>query len=217
MRRLACVLFVAGSLSLIGHAPSSAQTDDDGYNWAPYAAVSIGGIWPHLELSEPTIPSTAPFTPVTSRIPDTRMYYGVEAAAAVGIDMPWLRWDVAEFAYNWANSDISGVEGSTSQISLGTGFRVGPFRQDVPFVPYFSLGFAGGRIATEGVGTFSSFSDWGFQWNAGMGVEAHVRDRLRAGLRFRYRSTSIELTPNYGLGTYEVEMDLYTLSLELVY
>ena len=217
MRRLACALFLAASLNLIGPAPSSAQTDDDGYNWAPYAAVSMGGIWPDLELTEPKSGPDYPFTPVQSRVPDTFMYFGVEAAAAVGLDMPWLRWDVAEFAYNWSNSNISGVEGSTSQISLGTGFRVGPFRQGLPVVPYLSLGFAGGRISTEGVGTFSSFSDWGFQWNAGLGVEMYVLDRLRAGLRFRYRSTSIETTALNGLGTYEVEMNLYTLSLELVY
>ena len=217
MRRLACALFLAASLSLIGHAPSSAQTDDDGYNWAPYAAVSGGGIWPELELSEPVGSGEKGIPAAQTRVPDTFMYFGVEVAAAVGLEMPWLRWDVAEFAYNWANSSVNGVEGSTSLISLGTGFRVGPFRKGLPVYPYLSLGFAGGRIATDGPGIFSSFSDWGFQWNAGIGVEARVLDRLRVGLRYRYRSTSIEFVPSYGFGTYYTDLNLQTLSLEVVY
>lgn len=202
MRRLACALFVAASLGLIGHTPSSAQVDDDGYNWAPYAAVSVGGIWPQLELSS---------------IPDTSMYFGTEVAGAVGLEMPWLRWDVVEVAYDWANSKVDSVKGSTSLLSLGTGFRVGPFRENIPVYPYLSLGFAGGRIETDGTGVFTSFSNWGFQWNAGIGVEARVLDRLRVGLRYRYRSTSIEFTPFNGQGEYSADLNLQTLSLEVVY
>jgi opacity protein-like surface antigen len=209
MRRLACVVFLAIPLSFIGHTPASAQTDDDGYNWAPYAAVSIGGIWPTLEFNNTL---------------DSPMYFGVEVAGAVGLEMPWLRWDVIDVAYDWGNSKIGApmqglgvVNGSTSLTSLGTGFRVGPFRKGLPVYPYASLGFAGGRIETDGIGVFSSFSDWGFQWNAGLGVEARVLDRLRAGLRFRYRSTFIEFTPYNGLGVYAVQLDLYSLNLEVVY
>jgi len=145
------------------------------------------------------------------------MYFGVEVAGAVGFEMPWLRWDVVDFAYDWANSDVSGVDGSTSLISLGTGFRVGPFRKNLPVYPYVSLGFAGGLLETDGTGFFASFSDWGFQWNAGIGLEAQVLDRLRMGLRYRYRSTSIDFVPSYGLGTYSADLDLQTLSLEVVY
>ena len=193
MRRLAWAAIIAVSLSLIVAAPTLAQWDEDDEGWAPFVSVSVGGVWPSLELGNPpcTVPVLCPYAPITMET-----YFGFEVAGSAGLEMGWIRWDVFEIAYDQvqsaAKSVVPNIDGTTSLLSLGTGFRVGPFQKDYRVYPYVSLGFAGGRLETNGSGIFTDFSQWGFEWSAGAGVEARILDRLRAGVRYRYRSVSME-------------------------
>lgn len=221
MRAWARVIFVVASLSFFLPAAAFAQSDEEvDDSWAPFVAVSVGGIWPDLTLTAPSCPPACP-PPGVILVRPEEVYFGFEVAASAGLDMTWLRWDVVEIAYDRSHSKAAtsgpSMGGTTSLLSLGTGFRVGPFRKGWSVYPYLSLGFAGGQLKTNGTGVFEDFSDWGFEWNGGIGLEARVFDRLRVGMRYRYRSLSIEVLPDLGLGEYSAELNLHTLSLELVY
>ena len=196
------IRFIGVLTALTFWMPAIAPSAEEDDSWAGYGSISVGGIWPSLDVS---------------RTGQDAMYFGTEVAASVGLEMTWLRWDVAEIAYNWADSNVDGIKGSTSLLSLGTGFRVGPFRKGYRFYPYASLGFAGARMETQGTGAFTEYSNWGFEWNVGFGAEARITDRLRAGLRYRYRSASSKAVPEFSRGVVTADIDIHSLSIELVY
>ncbi|MFP6639929.1 MAG: outer membrane beta-barrel protein [Myxococcota bacterium] len=201
MRQLLCRVLASLLLVLGGASLAAAQTEtEEDDSWRFYGALSYGRTWPTVELLN--------FTTSTD--------LGSEVAGSLGFEMPWLRWDVVEVAYDWGDTVVGGVKGSTSLLSLGTGLRIGPFGADYLVCPYVSLGFAGGRLDTSGPAPYSQFSDWGFEWSGGLGLEVKFLERLRVGARYRYRSLSIEFVET-AIGDVNASLDLHTLSLEVIF
>ena len=197
-------LALATALMAITAAPAVASepAGDVDENGKIYIAISAGPSWPTLELQGYEVNAQS------GRV-------GAQVAGSLGLQTSWLRWDVADLAYDTSETVSRGISATTSLLSLGTGFRIGPFGSDYLLCPYVSLGLGGGRLSTNAPGEYSEFSEWGFQWNAGLGVEIKAFKSLRIGARYRYRSISIDFVAT-GRGARNASLDVHTLGIEIL-
>lgn len=222
MRNLFWAILATALLSM-GEAPvATAQEDgEEDDSWRFYGSVSIGPTWPTIGLADYDTEWT------DWRGTTSSSDVGFEVAGSLGLEMPWLRWDVAQLAYDWSSTVVTdrgspGPQywqqrtGHSSLLTLGTGIRIGPFGADYFICPYGSFGLGGGRLQIDGPVPYSDFARWGFEWNAGLGVEFRLMEEVGVGLRYRYRSISIDFV-EAAFGEKHASLELQNLSLELVF
>lgn len=113
---------------------------------------------------------------------------GLLIGASIGIQpTDFFRWDTLQLSYfNVWQSKVGGnaVGFNFSDLSLGTGFRVGYFGRDWKIHPYATLGLDGSRSIYQ-VGAERE-SRWYFQWSVGFGAEYPVMDRVSLGARYQF-------------------------------
>jgi hypothetical protein len=125
-----------------------------------------------------------------------------------------VQWDTIEAFYMSANQSDNLGQYTANNYSIGSGLRIGSFGKESRFHPYASFGVAGSRTDFE-AGGFTLAAEWGFEWNAGVGLLFDLTDQTAAGVRYRYRSTSI---PSFlGLPGLDVNVNLHTIAVEFAF
>jgi opacity protein-like surface antigen len=74
-----------------------------------------------------------------------------------------------------------------------------------------SLGIGAARLRYQEPGSTALNDSWAFDWNLGGGVSTDLSDKLRTGLRYRYRRTN----RNNANTAYSVE--IHSISVEFSY
>jgi len=125
-----------------------------------------------------------------------------------------VQWDTLEFHYLSADQNDGFGAYEANNLAVGTGFRVGSFGGESRLHPYASFGIGGSRTTIEGAGVYAW--QWGFEWNAGVGLLYDISDQMALGVRYRYRSTSID----YIFGVVlldDVSVNIHTIGLEFAF
>ena len=126
-------------------------------------------------------------------------YQGVTFDGNAGVDVgftlggqfgDYFRLDGLDFSYLGGSTVISGVNVDEFFLIIGTGVRLGLFAETQKLHPYVSIGI-GGAYGQQDQSGFTAASGWGFEWNLGAGLEYQVNRHLGLGLRYRYRSSTI--------------------------
>jgi opacity protein-like surface antigen len=168
----------------------SAHADDEGL----YGTFSLGAAIPEVDI--------AGADPGTSG--DWGLALGYQTSKT-------FRWDIAEVHYmNTAGIDL-GFATSRSNLTLGTTLNWGWFDPKVRLQPFVSLGIGAARLRYQEPGSTALNDSWAFDWNLGGGVSTDLSDKLRTGLRYRYRRTN----RNNANTAYSVE--IHSISVEFSY
>ena len=139
---------------------------------------------------------------------------GYEVGLSLGWQLnDWLRWDAFEFHYTGVDHDSAFGVFSTDSLAFGSGLRVGLFQRDRRLHPYVSAGVAGNRLSHE-QGPTDSYR-WGLEWSAGGGFEYQLDPFTAVGVRYRYRSTTVDGLP--GISSGDVRLNMHTVNLEFVF
>lgn len=141
--------------------------------------------------------------------------YDGDAGYMIGGSIGWrfgnfVQWDWVETYY--MSSENAGY--TTNNVAIGTGVRIGSFGEDSRFHPYVSFGI-GASETSEGDLFNIGARQWGFEWNAGLGVLYNFSDRTALGLRYRYRSTSI--SSNNAFSFLPLDVNIHTIGAEIVW
>ncbi len=125
-----------------------------------------------------------------------------------------VQWDTVEAAYMSANQNDNLGQYTANNYSIGSGLRIGGFGGESRLHPYASFGVAASRTDLD-VGGLTAVAEWGFEWNAGVGLLFDLTDEMAVGARYRYRSTSI---PSFlSLPGRDVNVNLHTIAVEFVF
>ena len=136
----------------------------------------------------------------------------------------WIRWDIVDLGYSLNDQRFSfplgppqnSFSASSSMIVYGTGIRVGRFSPESRWHPFvsFGVGAAYSRLNLPNTDRFplpiqifptlvfapflqlESWKGWGFEWDAGFGIEYAFADRGAAAIRFRYRQSDVSFRKN---------------------
>ena len=130
--------------------------------------------------------------------------------AAIGVlTSDVFRWDIAEVHYvNFSGTDL-GFGTSRSSLALGTSFNWGLFSPTRRYQPYFSLGLGPARLRYQSNASGQLDDDWAFEWNIGGGVDLAVSEKVRSGIRYRYRrSTRSTDSTNYVINAHSLVLEI---------
>ena len=124
----------------------------------------------------------------------------------------WLQVDVLDLGFGSQTHDQFGKVVS-DRLSLGSAVRFGVFSRRlnlgmVGVQPYFLAGLGGSRMGLS-CRSCGGFSDWGFEWSVGGGIQLAI-DKGTAGVQYRYRSASIE-NADFGQHSLSVEFGFVAL------
>ena len=149
--------------------------------------------------------------------------YAGDAGYMVGGSVGWrfgdlFQWDWVETYYmagdQTQDTGFGQVSYTASNISLGTGIRIGSFSDESKFHPYVSFGIAGSRTSIGDLFNPSTWQ-WGFEWNTGLGFLYKATPTTALGIRYRYRATSISganaLSPN------SLDIGIHTIGAEIMW
>ena len=140
-----------------------------------------------------------------------------DLGVALGASLGWrfdefVQWDAVEFGYLSAPQQDAFGSYTASQLAVGTGLRLGVFRDSARLHPYMSFGFGGSRTSWEIIG-FPDVAQWGFEWSAGAGFLFDLTPTMAAGLRYRYRGATLDSLP--GAPQQDVDVRVHAIEVEL--
>lgn len=144
---------------------------------------------------------------------------GVDVGLTLGAQFgDYFRLDAVDFSYLGASTLSGGIKTDDLVLIIGTGVRIGLFKATMPLHPYLSVG-VGGAYGRETVDGLDEAAGWGFEWSVGTGLEYQVARNFGIGLRYRYRSSTINyLTYTGGFPPYfyvSPTVSAHTLGVEL--
>lgn len=144
---------------------------------------------------------------------------GVDVGVTLGAQFgDYFRLDAVDFSYLGGSTVVANSKYDDLFLIIGTGVRLGLFKATMPLHPYLSVG-VGGAYGRETVDGFDRAAGWGFEWSVGTGLEYQVARNFGIGLRYRYRSSTINyLTYTGGFPPYfyfSPTVSAHTLGVEL--
>ena len=189
-----------------------------------FSALALGGLILALSFSLPTaavagLVATASAGAVMPNLSAGSFEGTGDAGYVFGASLGWrfgdyVQWDTVEASYMSANQNDDLGQYTADNYSIGSGFRIGSFGDGSRFHPFVSFGVAGSRTDLN-VSGLTAVAEWGFEWNAGAGLIFDLTDQMAVGARYRYRSTSI---PSFlGLPSGDVNVNLHTVAVEIVF